>query len=137
MSLDEHKSIVREFYEQWNAGAIDFERLVHPEVSNHQPDREPEVGLGAFQRAIDGVMSAVPDSRWTILRLIAEGDLVVCHNVWSGTYGGTAFRGVSTTSGRRFSAEHIHIYRLKDNQIAEHWVVRDDLAMMKQLGAAR
>jgi len=80
-------------------------------------------------------MGAVPDSRWEILGLIAEGDLVVCHNIWSGTYGGTIFRGVATTRGRRFSAEHIHIYRVTDNKIAEHWVVRDDLGMMQQLGA--
>src|SRR5918996_5168450 len=117
MTLDENKTIVREFYEQWNSGAIDFERLVHPDVSNHQPDREPEVGLEPFRRAIEGVRGAGPDSHWTILRLIAEGELVVCHNNWSGTYGGTSFRGAPTPSGRLFSAEHIHIYRVKDNRI--------------------
>jgi predicted ester cyclase len=76
-----------------------------------------------------------PDSSWTILTLIEEGDLVVCHNRWSGTYGGTIFRGVPTPEGKHFSVEHIHIYRITDNQISEHWVVRDDLAMMLQIGA--
>jgi predicted ester cyclase len=108
--------------------------LVRTDIINHQPEREPEVGLEQFRHAINGVMAAVPDSRWTILSLIAEGDLVVCHNIWSGTYGGRAFRGVATPSDRHFSAEHIHIYRLKHNQLAEHWVVRDDLGMLLQLG---
>lgn len=80
-------------------------------------------------------MSAVPDSTWTTLRLLAEGDFVVCHNRWTGTYGGTIFRGVPTPKDRRFSVEHIHIYRINDGRIAEHWVVRDDLTMMQQLGA--
>jgi predicted ester cyclase len=128
------ESVVQEFYEQWNSGSIDFERLIHEEIANHQPEREPELGRDAFRTAINGVMGAVPDSKWTILKLVADGDLVVCHNRWSGTWSGSVFRGVRTPSGR-FSVEHIHIYRAKDGQLIEHWVVRDDLAMMLQLGA--
>jgi len=66
---------------------------------------------------------------------LAEGDYVVCHNRWSGTYGGTVFRGVPIRSGERFSIEHVHIYRIADGRLAEHWVVRDDLAMAQQLFA--
>ena len=54
---------------------------------------------------------------------------------WSGTYGWDSFRGVATRQGKRFSVEHIHIYRLSDGRIAEHWVARDDLGMMQQIGA--
>jgi predicted ester cyclase len=130
-----NKAIVQEFYDQWNAGAIDFEHLVHPAVANHQPDRNPETGLDRFRDAIEAVMDAVPDSKWTTLRLVAEADFVVCHNTWSGTYGAEVFRGVPTSPGQRFSVEHVHIYRLIDRRIAEHWVVRDDLGMMLQIGA--
>ena len=80
-------------------------------------------------------MGAVPDSTWTTVGLIAEGDFVACHNTWTGTYGGKMFRGVRTPEGKRFSVEHVHVYRLSDQRIAEHWVVRDDLAMLLQLGA--
>ena len=135
MTPEENKAVVQEFYDQWNSGAIDFERLVHPNITNHQPDRDPEVGLDKFRQAIEGVMGAVPDSKWTTLTLIAEGDLVVCHNTWSGSYGGRMFRGLATPAGKRFSVEHIHVYRLNDGQIVEHWVVRDDLGMMQQIGA--
>ena len=135
MTAEENKAVVQQFYDEWNAGAIDFDRLVHRDVTNHQPDRDPETGLEKFRRAIEGVMSAVPDSTWTSLRLVAEGDLVVCQNRWSGTYGAPVFRGVPTPSRKQFSVEHIHIYRITDGRIAEHWVVRDDLAMMQQIGA--
>jgi predicted ester cyclase len=135
MTPQENKAIVQAFYDQWNSGSIDFDRLVHPEVRNHQPDRDPEVGLDRFRQAIEGVMGAVADSTWTTVRLIAEGDFVVCQNTWSGTYGGKGFRGLPTPEGERFSVEHVHVYRLSDQRIAEHWVVRDDLAMMLQLGA--
>jgi steroid delta-isomerase-like uncharacterized protein len=135
MTPRENKSIVQEFYDQWNSGAIDFERLVHTDVTNHQPDRAPETGRDKFRRAIEGVMSAVPDSKWTTLRLVAEDELVVCHNTWSGTYEGKLFRGIPTPQGRRFSVEHVHIYRITDGRIADHWVVRDDLGMMLETGA--
>ena len=135
MTSNENKAVVQEFYDQWTAGEIDFERLVLDDVTNHQPDRPPETGLDSFRRAIVGVMGAVPDSNWTTVRLLAEGDFVVCHNTWSGTYGGRVFRGVPTPEGKPFSVEHMHIYRLEQGRIAEHWVVRDDLAMMLQLGA--
>jgi predicted ester cyclase len=135
MRRHENESLVREFYEQWNSGAIDFERLVHPDIANHQPEREPERGREAFRQAIAGVMGAVPDSTWAILKLVADGDLVVCHILWSGTWTGSIFRGVATPPGNPFSVEHIHIYRVEDHQLVEHWVVRDDLGMMLQLGA--
>jgi steroid delta-isomerase-like uncharacterized protein len=135
MSTEGGKAIVQALYDQWNAGEIDFERLVSPAVTNHQPEREPEVGIDAFRRAIEGVMTAVPDSHWTTTRLIAEGEYVVCHNIWSGTYGWSSFRNVPTTSGRAFTVEHVHIYRVVDGRIAEHWVVRDDLALLQQIGA--
>ena len=135
MTADESNAVVQQFYDEWNVGAIDFERLVHPDVINHQPGRDPEAGLDAFRQAIEGVMHAVPESKWTTLRLLADGDVVVCHNRWSGPCGGTAFRGVPTPTGERLSEEHIHVYRIADALIAEHWVVRDDLTMMQQLGA--
>ena len=135
MTPNASASVVQEFYEQWNSGAIDFERLVHPTIANHQPERDAEVGREAFRQAIEGVMGAVPDSSWTLLKLITSGDLVVCHNRWSGTWGASIFRDVATPSGKRFSVEHIHIYRVESRQLAEHWVVRDDLGMMLQLDA--
>jgi predicted ester cyclase len=80
-------------------------------------------------------MKAVPDSNWKTLRLLADGDFVICHNTWSGTYQGTVFRGIPGPQGKRFSVEHVHIYRITDGRIAEHWVVRDDLGMLLQTGA--
>ena len=108
------ESVVQDFYEQWNSGTIDFERLIHEDMANHQPEREPDFGRDAFRNAISGVMGAVPDSKWTILKLVVDGDLVVCHNRWSGTWSGSVFRGVATPAGKPFSVEHVHIYRVKD-----------------------
>jgi hypothetical protein len=51
MTPDENKAVIQEFYDQWTAGEIDFDRLVQADVTNQQPDREPERGLDVFRRA--------------------------------------------------------------------------------------
>jgi steroid delta-isomerase-like uncharacterized protein len=127
--------VVRRFYEGWNSGSIDFAELVADGIVNHQPEAEPERGRRQFADAIGRVMAAVPDSQWTISDLLAEGDRVAVRITWSGTYGAPQFRGLPIPVPGTFSAEHIHIYRVADGKLAEHWVVRDDLAMLRQLGA--
>jgi len=37
-------------------------------------------------------------------------------------------------TGKSFEVDHIHIYRLEGDRIAEHWGVRDDLGTLRQLG---
>ena len=134
-TTNQNKAIVRAFYDQWNTGDIDFASLIHANIVNHQPGAEPERGRERFQRAIQGVMAAVPDSTWKIRALVAESDLVACHVTWSGTYQGTVFRQIPTPHGERFSVDHMHMYRVVDGTLAEHWVVRDDLGTLLQLGA--
>ncbi len=130
-----NEDIVRRFYEGWNSGDIDFEGLVAEDVVNHQPEVEPEHGRDRFAEAIRGVMTAVPDSRWMISDVLDGGDRVAVRITWTGTYKGSSFRGLPIAGPGAFSAEHIHIYRIADGKLAEHWVVRDDLAMLRQLGA--
>jgi predicted ester cyclase len=38
--------------------------------------------------------------------------------------------------GRRVEVDHIHVRRVAEGRLAEHWMVRDDLSMLRQLGAA-
>ena len=127
--------IVRRFYEGWSSGDIDFVALVAEDIVNHQPEAEPERGRSRFADAIRGVMAAVPDSHWAISDVLAEGDRVAVRITWSGTYGAPQFRGLPIAAPGSFSAEHMHIFRVADGKLAEHWVVRDDLTMLRQLGA--
>jgi steroid delta-isomerase-like uncharacterized protein len=127
--------VVRRFYESWNIGDIDFDSLVAEDIVNYQPEAEPEHGRSRFAGAITRIMAAVPDSQWTISDLLVDGDRVAVRVTWTGTYGAPQFRGLPIAAPARFSAEHIHIYRIADGKLAEHWVVRDDFAMVRQLGA--
>jgi steroid delta-isomerase-like uncharacterized protein len=135
MSNVDAGSVVRRFYEGWNSGSIDFSGLVAEDIVNHQPEAEPEQGQQRFEEAIRNVMRAVPDSHWTVTDLLTDGDRVAARTTWSGTYQAQMFRGITIPAPARFSVEHVHIYRIQEGRLIEHWVVRDDLTMLRQLGA--
>ena len=37
-------------------------------------------------------------------------------------------------SGKEFATQQIHIWRIEDDKVIEHWSVRDDLGQALQLG---
>ena len=64
--------------------------------------------------------------------LVAEDDRVVVRCLFEGTHDGT-FLGMPPT-GRRVCTQHIHIYRIQDDMVAEHWACRNDINGLRQLG---
>jgi steroid delta-isomerase-like uncharacterized protein len=137
MSTEANKEIVRRFYEevfnQRNVKAID--ELVHPEFLNHDPtpvaSRDPE----SMKQFIHTITQAFPDHHHAIFDLIAEGDKVVMRCTLTATHQGL-FPGFleMPPTGKSICQRQIHILRVQDGKVAEHWVIRDDLTMMQQLG---
>jgi predicted ester cyclase len=64
--------------------------------------------------------------------IVAEGDRVVVRWSNSGRHVGD-FLGMPPT-GHSYAIAGIDIYRIEDGQLAEHWHVIDQLAMLQQLG---
>lgn len=80
---------------------------------------------------MDILNRAFSDQRWEIHDVIAEGDKVVIRCTHSGIHTGEFF-GVPPT-GRPFAYTQMHIVRLRDGKSVEHWAVRDDASLMRQL----
>jgi predicted ester cyclase len=136
MSLEENKTVVRRFIHEGVIGgnlAI-IDELCSAECVNHSAVPEARHGTEGVKRVVGFSRAAMPDQRWTNEMLIAEGDLVVIHGIREATWQADAFRGVSTPKGKPVAVELVHIFRLRDGKIVEHWAVRDDLGLMKQLG---
>jgi predicted ester cyclase len=77
-------------------------------------------------------MMAMPDMRFTIEELLADGDIVVARFTIHGTHTG-AFQGLPTT-GAAATASGIAIYRLAGGKIVEQWLEYDRLGMLQQIG---
>ena len=41
---------------------------------------------------------------------------------------------VNAATGKRVAAQQSHWFRVVDGKLAEHWAVRDDLGVLRQLG---
>jgi steroid delta-isomerase-like uncharacterized protein len=134
MALDENKALVRRFvaeiFVQGRKEAVD-ELLADDFVSHTW--RSTGDGKGDLRRAIDRLSTVLADARFTVEDLVAEGDRVAVRLTAEATQVGE-FLGVPP-SGRRYSIGEIHVFRIRDGKVAEHWHQYDQLGMMRQLGA--
>lgn len=98
---------------------------------NHEAPPGTPPGLGSVTMFMDLLATAFSDQHWTIDQIVAEGDLVAMHCIHSGRHTGTYF-GLPAT-GRQFAYPQMHLIRMRDGKGVEHWAVRDDAGLMRQL----
>ena len=116
-------------------GRLDvFDELCDPGVINHAAAPQAREGIEALKRVIGFSRTAMPDQRWSDRVLVADDEYVVVRAVRESTWSAESFRGFATPQGVTTAVEMVHIWRLVDGKIVEHWAVRDDLALMMQLG---
>ena len=118
-------------FETGDDGAVDD--LVHPSHVDHAP-QDGSTGPDGVRQSLQWVRDTFADRRIDIEDLIASGDRVVARVRFSGTQIGELFD--TPPSGRQFETEQVHIWRVADGRLAEHWMFRDDLGVMRQLGLA-
>jgi predicted SnoaL-like aldol condensation-catalyzing enzyme len=137
MSLEANKAIARRVWDEvFNKRDLALaDELVAADAINHEaPPGVPARGPESLKAAVTWLSAAFPDMHMAIDDVIAEGDKVVLQTTMSGTHQGP-FWGIAPT-GRRFAQHHVHVVRLADAKVVEHWAVRDDLGFLQQLGAA-
>ena len=79
-------------------------------------------------------IQAIPDSRGEVLDIVAEGDKVVLIDRFGGTHRGEFLGRPGTGDHIEWTA--IHIYTIRDGKVLEDAYLRDELAIMQQLGLA-
>jgi steroid delta-isomerase-like uncharacterized protein len=135
MTTDDNKALVRQFiervFERGEMAAVD-ELVADDFVPHTYPGTTDREGL---KRAMERVSLGLADARFTIEDVIAEGDLVAVRLTSGATQVGE-FMGMRPT-GKRYEIEEIHIFRVADGRISEHWHQFDQLGMMRQLGATQ
>ena len=93
-------------------------------------------GKAGFKALFEQTFKAMPDFKYEINRLVAEGEFVVAYCTSSGTHSGGDWLDIPPR-GSKLRFEVVDIFRVQDGKIAEHWDVADRLTLFSQLGVVR
>ena len=94
------------------------------------PNVTPKQGTIAFFTAR---LTGLPDLKVAIEAMVANKDHVAASFIYTGTHKGTYF-GIAPT-GRSLRFTSCDIFRVKDEQIVEHWGMGDIAGVLAQLRA--
>ena len=132
---EENKRVARRLLEDEisHANFAITEEVVHPDFVDHTNPPGMQHGIEGHQAIVRLFTASFPDLQWDIEDLIAEDDRVVARTVMQGTHLGDFF-GLAPT-GRKVTMRGIHIIRVAEGKVIEHWGCNDDLDLMRQLGA--
>ena len=133
VSAEGNKAVIRRLIEEvYNEGNLDVvDELMAPDIFDHAAVPEHQHGIDGFKHVMEWVRQFSFDVHYDIDDIIAEGEKVAVRMTQSGTHSG-AVRGISPT-GKRFSVDYVHWFRLANGKVAEMWAVRDDLTRLQQL----
>jgi predicted SnoaL-like aldol condensation-catalyzing enzyme len=107
-----NKTIVANYYARiWNAknaSAIsDYVAFDYIQHNPHVPN-----GRAPLESFLSGFFQQMPQASFTVVRLVAEGDLVVAHCLFKAN---EADRGTAV----------VDVYRVADGMLVEHWDVKE------------
>ena len=133
MTIQANKALVRRFItEVFEEGWLDaVDELCADDFIGHAWGNADKEGL---KQAMVRVAKGLTDARFTLDDMIGEGDEVAVRLTASARQVGE-FMGMPA-SGKAYEIGEIHICRVSDGKVAEHWHQFDSAGMMKQLGAS-
>jgi pimeloyl-ACP methyl ester carboxylesterase/predicted ester cyclase len=79
-----------------------------------------------------GLLREAMQMTWTLIEIVAQDERVMAWVRCEGRHVGQFFDIPPT--GREFSFEAMHVFRVEDEVVREHWAVRDDLGLFRQIG---
>lgn len=133
---EENKAAARRFYEQFMPqGVLDAaDQLFSEDFVNHAAPPDAPAGREGARHQVKMLAEAFSDQSYDVHHVLADGEHVAVHCTWKATHTGD-FMGIPAT-GRAIAQNQIHVVRFAGGMIAEHWAVRDDLTMLRQMGIA-
>jgi len=108
------KQFVKDHFEDFvnkrDPGAI--RRNMTPDFYDHDGPGGKPTGRDGDEQMMIGMHKSMPDLHVTIEDSIAEGDKVMCRNVW---------RWTDAASGQKMRFHGFVLWRFEGNKIAERW----------------
>jgi predicted ester cyclase len=137
VGVEENKKVVERFEELITTQELDLlDELCAPDMVNHALAPNRPAGLAGTREFLSTAgRTQFLTTTWPEKIVVAEGDFVVWFGIRGGWWAGGSLLGFDVPEGdyeRGFTV----MYRLEDGKIVERWAVRDDLGMLRQLGAS-
>jgi predicted ester cyclase len=127
------RDVVEELFERQRAadGTV-LDDLVSADLVNHAAGPQGREGL---RRILETIEVDLGPTELEQHHLIGEGDLVVQHVTLRGTHGASTMPLLADVpvTGRPVAWRFIHIWRVADGMLVEHWACRDDMGLLEQL----
>ena len=133
MSARSAKDVVDEMFRRQQSGdASVLDDLVAVDMVNHAAGPQGREGLKRILGIIDRDLGPVTVEQH---HLLGEGDLVAQHLTLHGTHRASTMPLLADVpvSGRPCAWRFIHLWRVADGMIVEHWACRDDMGLREQL----
>lgn len=114
LTPDQMKNRVRSHFEDFvnNRKADVIRTNMTPDFNDHDGPGGQPTGVEGDEKMMIAMYQRMPDLRLTIEDLIAEGDKVVCRNLW---------RWTDPASGKKMSFQGFVLWRFEGDRIAERW----------------
>ena len=108
------KQFVRDHFEEFvnKRNAAIIRKNMTADFYDHDGPGGKPCGVDGDEAFMRGMYEAMPDLHLTIEDLIAEGDKVMCRNIW---------RWTDRTSAKRMQFHGFVLWRFEGDRIAERW----------------
>jgi ketosteroid isomerase-like protein len=136
MTAEQNKDLVRLQFERLNSGDVKGAASLWAPVSfNHGRKVDPQT--------IQTVYASLKqlEERHSLQEIVAEGEWVAVRTTCEGRHAAKPAIPVNSgvfsefePTGRKYTVQHMHLFRIVDGKITEHWANRDDLGAAKQIG---
>lgn len=114
-----------------NADVTGLAEVVHLECFNHELPPGMRQGLEGMKQVLLMLNRAFSELRYDIHQVLVHGDTAAIYCTIRGRHTGD-FMGVPATD-RPIACRQVHIVRFQGGKGIEHWAVRGDLTLMRQL----
>ena len=114
LTLDQMKKFVREHFEDFvnqRKAAVIRKNMTADFYDHDGPGGKP-TGVDGDEQMMIAMYKSMPDLHVTIEDMVAEGDKVMCRNIW---------RFTDTASGQKMQFRGFVLWRFEEEKIAERW----------------
>ena len=114
LTPDEMKDVVRNHFEDFvnNQNAAAIRQNMTPDFYDHDGPGGKPTGVEGDEKMMLAMYQSMPDLRIEIEDMIAEGDKVVCRNLW---------RFTDPASSKKMQFHGFVLWRFEGAKIAERW----------------